>query len=260
MKTILSLNWETQGHPAEHLVSKAAEHLDKRKKHLKDDDLNHDILTAILAQRGGPFEVRYTALPKNVREAARGAVEGLCGPVLLSMPGTTTYALTDEYKAPEARFITKENNPTGKRRGSVVKTRFNTTYRDGSHAEVPFEDISLFGHYKPCLLTIVAPHHHWWIFTGEMQPPARNWQALEEVAEVFPRHDELMERFINTALYRGVDVVRYGEDSFITNNVDAVANMIDIELIGFTGRAGQRPLLTGKDVYKRAFLRWGAKE
>jgi hypothetical protein len=140
-----------------------------------------------------------------------------------------------------------------------VKTKFGTVYRDGSHDEVPFENISLLGHFKPCLLTIVAPHHHWWVFTGEMPAPSKNWQALEEVEQPFPGHDELMERFIKTAVYRGIAVVRYGEDSFITNNVDAVANIIDISLIKFTGRAGQRPLLTGKDIYGRSFHRWGGK-
>jgi hypothetical protein len=260
MQTILTLKWETHGEHAEHLVSQAAEHLDKRKKHLKDDDLNRDILTAILAQRGGPFEVRYTQLPKNVREAVRGAVECLCGPVLLSLPGTTTYALKDDWRPPEARFITKENNPSGKRRGSVVKTKFGTVYRDGSHDEVPFENISLLGYFKPCLLTIVAPHHHWQIFTGEMPPPSKNWKELEEVEQAFPRHDELMELIVMTALYRGIDVVRYGEASFITNNVDAVANILDITLIRFTGRAGQRAVLTGKDIYGRTFHRWGGKE
>ena len=175
------------------------------------------------------------------------------------MPGTTTYALKDDWKPSEAHFITKDTNPTGKRRGPDVKTKFGTVYRDGSHDEVPFKDISRLGHFKPCLLTIVAPHHHWWVFTGEMPPPSKNWRELDEVENPFPQHGELMDKFVQKALYRGINVVRYGEDSFITNNVDAVANIIDITLISFTGRAGQRCLLTGKDIYGRTFNRWGGK-
>ena len=259
MKTILSLNWETQGHPAEHLVSKAAEHLDKRKKHLKDDDLNHDILTAILAQRGGPFEVRYTALPKNVREAVRGAVEGLCGPVLLSMPGTTAYALTDEYKAPDARFITKPAEPDGKRPKPTVSTTHGTIYRDGSHGEMPFEKIALLGYIKPHLVRIEAPHQHWHMFVGDTSPPSRNWLQIEEAAEAHSDHDKLMDMVVDNATNRGIGIVRYGADAFLTNNPDAVAQDIDLTLVRYTGKVGQRPLLTIIDIYGRKHPRWGSK-
>ena len=258
MNTELQLNWQTHGNEAEHLVSQVIEHLDKRRKHLKDDTLNRDVLTAILAQRGGPFEVRYSTLPKDIKEAVREAVECLCGPVLTQEKGHSTYALRDAYKPSTARFITKAKE-TGKRPFPMVATTYGTTYRDGTHSEVPFEKIALLGYAKPSLVTIEAPHHHWWMFMGEMDPPSKNWREIQEVNDKHPDHDKFLDLVSDHALSRGIVAVRYGEASFLTANPDAVAATLDITLVRFTGKVGQRALLNITDTYGRKHTRWGGK-
>lgn len=259
MTIILNTKWETCGHQAEHLVSQAIEHLDHRKKHLKNTTLNRDVVTAILAHRRGPFEVRYTSLPKGAKEAVRDAVGCLCGPVLTQEKGTSTYALKPEFLAHDARFITKEAPSNGKRDKPTVSTIYGTVYRDGSHGEVPFEDIALLGFTKPCLVTVEAPHHHWHMLVDDMAPPSKNWRELEEVNDQHPDHDALMEMVEDQCVARGVVAVRYGEASFLTANPDAVAFIIDSSLVRFTGKTGQRPLLTITDTYGRQHPRWGNK-
>lgn len=251
--------WETHGTPAEHLVSLAVEHLDRRKKHLKDDDLNRDVVTALLAHRRGPFEVRYSNLAKGYKEATREAVECLCGPVLAQEKGTSTYSLKDAYRAPDARFITKPKPADGKRPDPMVSTTYGTVYRDGTHGEVSFEDIGLLGFTKPSLVTIEAPHHHWHMFVGDMPPPSKNWQHIDEVDQPHIDHDHLMDLVATHAIARGIVAVRYGEASFLTANPDAVAFTIDSTLVRFTGKTGQRPLLTITDTYGRKHVRWGNK-
>jgi hypothetical protein len=259
MNTPFTLKWETHGTDAEDLVSRAVEHLDKRKKNLKDDTINREVVTAILAHRRGPFEVRYTHLPKTHKEAVREAVESLCGPVLTQEKGASTYALRSEFRASGARFITKAKPTDGKRVMPTISTIYGTVYRDGTHDEVPFEDIALLGFTKPSLVTVEAPHHHWHIFVGDTPPPAKNWQKLEEVSERHPDHETIMELVENQIWKRGVVAVRYGENGFLTINPDAVAFILDATLVRFSGRSGQRPLLTITDTYGRQHIRWGNK-
>jgi hypothetical protein len=259
MNTILSIKWETYGNAAEHLVLQVIEHLDRRKKHLKDDTLNWDVVTAILTHRSGPFEVRYTQLPKEHKEAVREAVECLCGPVLKTCKGTSTYALRDEFKAPEARFITKVKGTDGKRPLPTVTTTFGTIYRDGTHSEVPFDNIALLGFVKPSLVEIVAPHRHWGMFVDSDPVPSRQWRGIEEVEAPHPSHEDIMGLVLDTAHRRGFVVHRYGDAGFLTNNPDGVGFILDEVLTRFTGKAGQKPLLNTTDIYGREHVRWGMK-
>ena len=260
MNTLLTLKWQPHGTEAEHLISLVSEHLDKRKKHLKDDTRNRDVLTAILAARGGPLEVRYSTLPKDVKEAVREAVECLCGPVLTQEKGTSTYALRPEFSPRGARFITKVVEGDGKRPLPTVTTTFGTIYRDGTHGEVPFERIALLGFVKPSLVRIVAPHRHWGMFVDSDPVPSRQWRDIEEVQAPHPSHEEIMGLVLDTAHLRGFVVHRYGEAGFLTNNPDGVGFILDEVLTRFTGKAGQKPLLNTTDIYGREHIRWGMKQ
>lgn len=254
------MKWQPEGNDAEHLISKACEHLDKRKKQLKDDTVNRAVVAAILACRRGPFEVRYTTLPKGIREAVREAVECLCGEVLYTRPGTTTYELKPAYSAPTAKFITAPVVDDKSRPLPKVSTVYGTIYRDGSHSEVPFEDIALIGFVKPSLVEIVAPHHHWGMFVGDTPVPSRQWKELDEVTTPHPDHDTIMDLVRDTAHRRGIVVHRYREAGFLANNPDAVGFILDEVLTRFTGKAGQRPLLNTTDIYGRKHVRWGMKQ
>ena len=50
-KPTLAIKWQPHGTDAEHLISKAVEQLDTRKKHLKDNTLNRRVVASILACR-----------------------------------------------------------------------------------------------------------------------------------------------------------------------------------------------------------------
>lgn len=260
MRTELTMKWETHGNEAEHLVSLACEHLDTRKKHLKNDALNREVVTAILAAREGVLEVRLSSLPKKYKEAVREAVEALTGPVLTRASGTGNYELRDEFKAANAKFQTHHKQQGDMDRYALpVHTTFGTIYRDGTHSEVPFDKIGRIGYVKPSLVQIVAPNHHWKIFADGDAAPSKQWQHLEEVEETHPMHEDLMEAVVSQARRRGIVVLRYGTDGFITPAPDALIFTLDTAIIRACNKTGQRPLLTVTDIYGRTHTRWGSK-
>lgn len=260
MRTELTLKWETHGNDAEHLVSQVCEHLDKRNKHLKDDALNRQVVTAILAAREGVLEVRLSSLPKKYKETVKAAVEALTGPVLTRASRTSNYELRDEYKTANALFQTHHITQGDMDRYALpVHTTYGTIYRDGTHGEVPFDKIGRIGYVKPSLVRIVAPHHHWQMFVDGEPTPSRQWQHLDEVSDEHPIHEEVMEAVVSQARRRGIVVVRYGTDGFITPAPDALVFTLDTALVRICNRSGQRPLLHVTDIYGRTHTRWGSK-
>ena len=206
----------------------------------------------------GDFQVRLTDTPSTHKETLRETLECLTGPVLTQGKGKGKYALREAYAAPTAQFITKPLEASG-RPVPPVTTRFGTIYRDGSHSEVPFEDIRLFGYSKPSLVQIVAPHQHWHMFVGNEPTPSANWQHMAEAAHPHECHHELMDLIADQGNMRGIATTRYGEDGFLAINPDSVLFTIDTTLIRFTGKSGQRPLLNITDIYQRQHIRWGSK-
>ena len=257
--TTFAIKWHTQENGAEQQVSEALEHLDRRKKVLKDEAVNKRIVTSLLAQRHGEFTVSMTTIPKPLKEPLKEALECLAGPVLTRGGGRSTYALRDEYRASGVSFITVPPPETNGRLAPSIKTKHGTIYRDGTHDEIPFSDISLFGYSRPSLVTIVAPHQHWQMFVSEEKPPSANWQTISETEDHHECHDELMSLIVSQGNMRGVAISRYGHDSFLAVNPDAVVFTIDTTLVRYTGKSGQRPLLNITDIYQRQHLRWGGK-
>lgn len=255
----LVMKWTPHGNEAEQLINKAYEHLDLRKKHLKDEDKNRRILASILAQRLGEFVVQMPLVDKDDREALRGVLECLTGPVLTRGKGKAAYALREAYTASDALFITGENHVVEGRPISQIKTGHGTIYRDGTHSEVPFEAIKLFGYSKPCLVRVVAPHEHWHMFMDDKAAPSANWKALDESDTPHDKHDDFMDLVASQANMRGVAIARYGEDAFLATIPDAVVFTIDTTLVRYTGKTAQKPLLTITDIYQRQHLRWGSK-
>ena len=257
--TTFAIKWHTHENNAEQQVATALEHLDRRKKALKDEAVNKRIVTSLLAQRHGEFTVSMATIPKPLKEPLREVLECLVGPVLVMGRGRSTYALRDEYRASEGLFITAPPPETNERRAPPIKTQHGTIYRDGTHDEIPFSDIKLFGYSRPSLVTIVAPHQHWRMFVGGEKPPSANWQTISETEDTHECHDELMNLIASQGNMRGVAIVRYGHDSFLATNPDAVVFTIDTTLVRYTGKSGQRPLLNITDIYQRQHLRWGGK-
>ena len=140
-KNTFAIKWNTHGNETEQLVNKAIEYLDLRKKSLKDDAKNRRIVTSILAQRMGEFTVVLGNIHKDDVDALKGVLECLTGPVLTRGKGRATYALREAYTAPKAQLITDSTDDPTKRPTPPVTTKYGTIYRDGSHSEVPFEDI-----------------------------------------------------------------------------------------------------------------------
>ena len=258
-KTIFTIKWNTHGNETEQLINKALEHLDGRKKHLKDDTKNRRIVTSILAQRMGEFTVVLGNIHKDDVDALKGVLECLTGPVLTLGKGRSTYALREAYMAPTAQFITDSTDDPTRRPTPPVTTKFGTIYRDGSHSEVPFEDIRLFGYSKPSLVRIVAPHQHWHMFLDNELTPSANWKDMIETPRLHDSHDELMDLIAAQGNMRGIAMVRYGEDAFLAINADSALFTIDTTLIRYSGKSGQRPLLNITDIYQRQHIRWGSK-
>ena len=258
-KTIFSIKWNTHGNETEQLINKVLEHLDGRKKHLRDDTKNRRIVTSILAQRMGEFTVVLGNIDKDDVDALKGVLECLTGPVLTLGKGRSTYALREAYMAPAAQFITDGTGDATRRAIPSITTRFGNIYRDGSHSEVPFDDIRLFGYSKPSLVRIVAPHQHWHMFVDDEPTPSANWKDLLEASQPHDRHNELMDLIADQGNMRGVAMVRYGEDAFLAISADGVIFTIDTTLIRFSGKSGQRPLLNITDIYQRQHIRWGSK-
>ena len=259
MTKTFELKWNTHGTEAENLVSLVIEHLDLRKKHLKETDRNRRIVASILAHKTGEFNVVYGSMSKQDGDTLRDAIECLKGSVLTQHKGRATYALREAYTIPKANFITDAPAVKVGRPIAKIISRFGNVYTDGAHSEVPFKDTRLFGYTKPSLVRIVAPHHHWHMFVGKAPPPSASWQELEEAPNPHGCHDKLMDLIAEQGAARGISIARYGNDSFLTTQPDSVAQHIDTTLIRFSGKSGQRPLLNIIDTYQRTHIRWGTK-
>ena len=252
------LKWLPNNFAAEDLVKQTCEHLDRRKKALKDDVQNTRIVSSILAQRGGPFIVTMKDVPKKDVEALKGVLECLTGPVLTRGKQRGEYALGDEYRASDATFITEQTVTSKGRPVPPISINYGTIYRDGSQGEVPFKDMHLFGHSRPSRLQIVAPQKHWKMFVDGDRPPSVNWNDIEEIPERHDSHNEIMDRVDHKANMRGLQTARYGDDGFICLNPDGLVFVLDTEIIQFTNKIGQRPLLNITDIYGRQHFRWGS--
>ena len=259
MKTLFSIKWTPFGNEAEQLINKAIEHLDLRKKHLKNDEKNRRILASILAQKLGEFVVTLASVNKADRETLKEALECLVGPVLVRGAGKSAYALRGAYMDPQAVFITGEPEVIHGRAVPQIKTTHGLIYRDGSHSEVPFDELKLFGFAKPSLVRVVAPHEHWHIFISDKPAPSANWTELMETDTPHDKHDEFMDLVTTQANRQGVAITRYGHDSFLCINPDTVVFHLDNALVRYTGKSGQRPLLEITDIYQRKVIRWGGK-
>ena len=259
MKTLFSIKWTPFGNEAEQLINKAIEHLDLRKKHLKNDEKNRRVLASILAQKLGEFVVTLASVNKADRETLKEALECLVGPVLVRGAGKSAYALRGAYMDPQAVFITGEPEVIHGRAVPQIKTTHGLIYRDGSHSEVPFDELKLFGFAKPSLVRVVAPHEHWHIFISDKPAPSANWTELMETDTPHDKHDEFMDLVTTQANRQGVAITRYGHDSFLCINPDTVVFHLDNALVRYTGKSGQRPLLEITDIYQRKVIRWGGK-
>ena len=258
-KPILAIKWQPHGNEAEHLISMVVEHLDTRKKHLKDDTINREIVASLLAQRLGEFTVKLGDLDKAHTEALKAALERLTGPVLTRGTGRYTYALREAYIDPTAQFITADKGDPTKRPVPAIRTRNGLIYRDGTHSEVPFSEIALFGFTKPSLVRVVAPHQHWHMFLDDAPTPSASWKELPESTTPHPKHDELMNLVVDQGISRGVGITRYGEDAFLALNPDAVIFAADNTILRYSGKSGQRVLMNVTDIYGRTHIRWGNK-
>ena len=257
---IFALKWQYADATAAKVIADLEEqHLDHRKKGLKNSDTNKAILAAILAYRGGPFQVRMMDLPKDKKDAVKDALECLKGDVLLSH-GSSTYEVRPDFSFLRlgGKVRTIEATTT------ELETSWGAIYRDGTHSEVPFSSILRFGYARPSLVSVVAPHRHWSIFFDGEPAPSRNWREIEEQTDVHPQHDQfrrndtVMDEVVVQAKRRGVSLVRYGEASFICQHPEQAAFYIDQTLVRMTGKTGFRPLLEIIDQYQRKDFRWGS--
>jgi len=252
---IFALKWQHADATAAKVIADLEEqHLDHRLKSLKDSETNKAILTAILAYRGVPFQVRMMDLPKDQKAPVKDALECLRGDVLLSH-GNSTYEIRPEFSFVRIGGKVKTIGATT----TELETSWGATYRDGSHSEVQFSSFLRFGYARPSLVTVVAPHRHWSIFFDGEPAPSRNWREIEEQTDVHPQHDKIMDEVVTQAKRRGVNLVRYGEAGFICQHPEQVAFHVDNTLTRMTGKVGFRPLLQIMDQYQRTDFRWGSK-
>ncbi|MDA9020249.1 hypothetical protein N9H60_03640 [Flavimaricola sp.] len=253
---IFALKWKEADTKASQVVADLEQYLDHRKKSLKDSDTNKAILTALLAYRGGPFQVRMMDLPKDKKAPVRDAIDCLKGDVLLSR-GTSVFELRPEFSFLKigGKVRTAEATTT------ELETTWGSVYRDGTHSEVPFSNILRLGYTRPSLVTVVAPHRHWSIFFDGEPAPSRNWREIEEgdQHDQSLRNDKIMDEVVSQAKRGGVVLVRYGEAGFICQHSNQAAFYIDNTLTRMTGKTGFRPLLEVTDQYQRKDFRWGSK-
>lgn len=259
---VFQMKWEHADADAAQIITDLEQHLDKRKKGLKNPEQNRALLAGILAYRGGPFKVLVSQIPDAYKATLEDAVECLKGPVLLSL-GRNTYQVRDDYAFLKIRGTvrTKDAVTTEKRSFATIEieTKWGAIYRDNTHHEVAFGDIGRFGYVKPSLVRVVAPHKHWAIAFGEEPTPSVNWIEIQEQATQHPRHDELMDAIVEHGRRRGLAFLRYGEDSFVCKHPEQVAFWCDLTLTMTTGRHGLRPLLEFTDMYGRKDTRWGSR-
>lgn len=251
---IFQTKWQQADATAGQIIADLEQHLDHRKKSLKDPTTNKTILAAVLAYRGGPFQVCMGDLPKGHKEAVRDALEGLKGDVLLSL-GNSTYEVRPEFSFLKVGGKVRTIGATT----TELETAWGAIYRDGTHSEVPFSELRRFGYTRPSLVSVLAPHKHWSIIFDEEQTPSRNWRDLEEQEGPNPSHDKVMNEVVVQAKRRGVSLARYGEAGFICQHPEHVAFHLDNTLTRMTGKTGFRPLLEVTDQYQRKTLRWGSR-
>jgi hypothetical protein len=251
---IFQLKWQHSEPQAAQRIIELEQHLDHRKKSLKDPDTNKAILAAVLAYRGTPFKVVLGEIAEPLKPAVRDALVCLKGPVLLSL-GSNTYQVRDEFAFLRigGKVRTIEATTT------EIETSWGSIYGDGTHSEIDFKDLVRFGYVKPSLVRIVAPHKHWAIaFDGE-PAPSKNWIEIQEQATPHPKHDYLMGEIVEQARRRGVAFLRFGEDAFVCQHPEQVAFWCDNTLTMTTGKHGLRPLLEVTDQWGRKDKRWGSR-
>jgi uncharacterized protein (UPF0216 family) len=251
---IFALNWRHADKQGAERIAELEQHLDHRKKSLKDPDTNKAILAAVLAYRGTEFKVALGEIAEPLKPAVRDALECLKGPVLLSL-GSNTYQVRDEF----AFLRISGKVQTIEATTTEMETTSGAIYRDGSHGEREFKDFARFGFARPSLVTVVAPHRHWAIAFGEEPAPSPNWIEIVEQATPHPRHDELMDEIVEQARRRGVALLRYREDGFICMHPAQTFFWINNTLTMVTGRYGLSPLLEVIDAYGRKDKRWGSR-
>jgi hypothetical protein len=252
---IFKLTWEPADATAAKVITDLEEqHLDHRLKSLKDPDTNKAILAAILAYRGGPFQVRMMDLPKDQKAPVKDALECLKGGVLLSH-GNSVYEVRPDFSFLRIGGKVRTTSATT----TELETASGAIYRDGTQSEVSFSSILRFGYARPCLVSVVAPHRHWSIFFDGEPAPSRNWREIEEQTDAHPQHDKILDEVVTQAKRRGVVLVRYGEAGFICAHPEQAAFYIDQTLVRMTGKTGFRPLLEVTDQYQRTDFRWGSK-
>ncbi|WP_445808992.1 hypothetical protein [Yoonia sp.] len=251
---VFQMKWEHNDADAAQIITDLEQHLDKRKKGLKNPEQNRALLAGILAYRGGPFKVLVSQVPDAYKATLEDALECLKGPVLLSL-GRNTYQVRDDYAFLKIRGTVRTKDAVT----TEIETKWGAIYRDNTHHEVAFGDIGRFGYVKPSLVRVVAPHKHWAIAFGEEPTPSVNWIEIQEQATQHPRHDELMDAIVEQGRRRGVAFLRYGEDSFVCKHPEQVAFWCDLTLTMTTGRHGLRPLLEFTDMYGRKDKRWGSR-
>jgi hypothetical protein len=251
---IFALKWQHADATAAKVITDLEQHLDHRKKGLKDPDTNKAILAALLAYRRSPFQVRMGDLPKDKKAPVKDALECLKGDVLLSH-GNSVYEVRPDFSFLRISGKVRTTSATT----PELETASGAIYRDGTHSEIPFSSILRFGYARPSLVSVVAPHRHWSIFFDGAPAPSRNWREIEEQTDAHPQHDKITDEVVTQAMRRGVVLVRYGEAGFICQNPDAAAFHIDNTLTRMTGKVGFRPLLEVTDQYQRTGHRWGSK-
>lgn len=249
---IYSTNWQPHGPPSEQAVEQLSEHLDHRRKSLKDTDRNRRILCGFLAARGAPFDIYSTHLPKEDKQAVRDATECLTGAVLKRAGGKHTYRF-DNSVLP---YSTRVQTIVGDNRVKL-ETTWGALYTDSSFQGLPFEAFGRLGYGKPQLVEIIAPHHQWGIFLGERERPSVFWHELEEVEDKHPQHEDLITFAVDRAARRGIHVLRYGEAGFLCTHPTQFIKQLDANIGRYTNTAGQRPLLCVTDLYGRKIPRPG---
>lgn len=240
---------------AKKLASEWLEMIDRRKKGTEDEGRLKGLLCGVMALQGQPFDVVKAKMTPEDAACVDPVIDGLMrGGVLQREKGKASYSVKARH-APKVR--TK-----GSTLPVTVSTEF-ATYRDRSFVHAPWERFRAVSHWPVERVEMQAPMRHMGIFRGEVPPPSRRWQGLEEVPET--ERSILYENIFrewNATLQKqarelGLPLLSFGDGRYLTSAGVNLVRAMGMACTRHFRKGGKIPCVVITDRWGRHQTTWG---
>ncbi len=267
-------NWTTQDERTRQAVEKAKPLLDCRLKAVKEASQNDidRVLTSFFAYGENEYQIILDKVPEADRALLSACRDSLMGEVLQRTSGRNGYKLKEKWRnVYECRNC--DLVPTHK----PVTTTYRSIITDGSHNEIPLDQILALDYTKTGYIRIINPYLQTKFLLGEAEMPSLRYQNLEGVdcepvwggtaldpdyvdttknATLFPVWEAIRDKVI---FDNSLSMAAYRNDTILCHNVDQAVFALNIASTRITGKTGFSYLVEFKDVYGRKGMNWGGR-